>query len=327
MSTSKWNQRLLELDTYLKTTMGLTTIDSFDDIKTLVGILKGRYHDKSRDIGRLISPENLEQMASMALEIYAIRNPCFKRELRSNIRNYCDQLYLHNDELQVKSAPVVQIPILMAIAKRLWSAPLTNRRQAQYKKRAAATALAICCFTGNRWIDTMRLKWNDIQMSLNDEKDLIFVLFGMRITKTSNTGKKPIWCSMYQNKVDGLCPFVLLQRWWVFTGRKQQGFLFPKGSTHADGTILFYQIQCEADAMNLPLRPTKHTPRNTLVATLFSMGVSLEEIRRRFNWCTHSEMPFRYVKHRLDKLPTAVSFSLAHEAQHNAFSVQDDFVF
>ena len=81
-----------------------------------------------------------------------------------------------------------------------------------------------------------------------------------------------------------------------------------------------------ATKQEMEIIPQKHTPRNTLVATLFDMNFTLEEIRRKFSWVSASEMPFRYVRYRLDKLPKSVSFSLSREAQTNGFAGQDAYL-
>lgn len=321
---SRWNTELEKLRITLQQD-GQLIIHNYDDVDKLGKYLIELYNQKNDKHAKILSPASLKRMEGQAIEILGIHSPCLKRELKRQIDRHCKHVYLHQ-EVMSKSAPIIPIPTMMELAWRLWQATTPVQRGSSYRRKAAATAIAISCFTGNRWGDTTRLKWQDLRLSKDPQSGLIFIFFHMRVTKTGNTGTAPIWASMYQNKTYKMCPYELLHCWWRYTGRKQSGFLFPQGDTCMDSEKLFYPVRRMAIKLNMDPAPQKHTARNTLVATLFAMKVPLEEIRRRFNWTSTSEMPFRYVRHHLDRLPQSVSYGLAQRLQNNDLPAQDNFL-
>ena len=60
---------------------------------------------------------------------------------------------------------------------------------------------------------------------------------------------------------------------------------------------------------------------------MMTMGFSLDDIRRQFNWLPDSEMPFRYCNHKLNKMPEAVAVSLSRLLiKHKEIAFQKNFL-
>lgn len=309
-TASRWNKDMDQLETQLRI-IGFSQVSNYDDVAKLATQLMELYHNKNLDRNKIISPNWLRHAAEQVTEIYALKGK-LKRDLKKRINDEIrDTMLDHGDEVEITPAPCVPIPTLMMLAWKLWDAKTPVQTGAIFNRRAAATALAICTYTGNRWIDTIRLRWEDMTISQDSEDEKKFIFFKLRITKSTDAGLRPIWASMYENGVNGMCPFELLSKWWIFTGKKKHGFMFFENRSFMNGTAVFYQVKSLAVRLQLDPVPRKHSPRNTLVATLFQMGFSLEEIRRRFNWTITSEMPIHYLKYRLDKLPNSVAAKLA----------------
>ena len=160
-------------------------------------------------------------------------------------------------------------------------------------------------------------------MQIDKNEGLWFVFFRMRIAKTTFSRKRPIWCSMYSTNLKFYCPVEILLLWWEFTGWKKEGFLFANGDSHDNGDSAYYQMQRIARKHKFEVTPTKHTPRNTLVATMFQLGFSLDAIRRKFNWVMSSEMPHHYLAYKLDKMPTEIAHTLARSLKSRDLDFQD----
>ena len=322
--SSPWNNAMEKLQSKLETDYNIKTVTCDKDVQSLYEAIVNIYQKKNLSAGTVQSTENLLRMMQQSFDIFQLDTKK-RRDLRININHAAKEYELEYD-LAVRQAPVIQIPKLMKLAWVMWFPEAKPQRGSLYKRRAGATILALCTFTGNRWIDTCRLKWDDIK--LEKSNGLWFAFFRMRISKTTFGSRRPIWCSMYATNIKGCCPVEMLVMWWKFSGRKRSGFLFPDHATYDDGDGPYNQVKAVAlryaNKLQLAHVPSKHSPRNTLVATMFHLGFSLDAIRRKFNWVTTSDMPHHYLSFKLDKVPTAIARTLSMSLQTNTLQFQND---
>ena len=321
---SPWTIAMEKLQVILFNQYNLRVVSNDAELRSLFDAIMDIYDVKNASVGNVQSTDNLVRMMNLSFTIYNLSDT-FKRDLRININRGAAQYQLDND-LSIKQAPVVPIELLMELAWKLWSPETTEKvqRGSLYKRRAAATILALCTFTGNRWIDSCRLRWEDLKME--KEQGLWFVFFKMRVNKTTFSKRRPIWCSLYATDEQGLCAVELLLLWWEFSGCKQHGFLFPDRDSHDNGDAPFHQMRKIAKSMRLAVLPSRHTPRNTLVASMFQLGYGLDAIRRKFNWVVTSEMPHHYLSYKLDKIPTSIARTLALSLKSKDLDFQNDFM-
>ena len=321
---SPWNTAMDKLKEKLHIQYDISTVAGDKDVEKLFEAIVDIYQLRNLEVGSTQSTENLTKMMTQAFAIFEL-NAQQKRDLRININRVAKEYELEYD-LAIRQAPVIPIPKLMQLAWALWYPQEKVQKGSLYKRRAGATILAICAFTGNRWIDTCRLKWEDLK--LEKSNGLWFAFFKMRVSKTTFGSRRPIWCSMYETTTKRQCPIEMLVMWWRFTGQKQAGFLFPNHATHDNGDGPYNQVRTVAtklaSELQLAQAPSKHTPRNTLVATMFHLGFSLDAIRRKFNWVTDSDMPHHYLSFKLDKVPSAIARTLSLTVHFNALEFQNE---
>ena len=153
---SPWNVAMDKLQNDLHINYNIESVNDDISLQNLFNAIMDIYDKRNAEFGSVQSTDNLQRMMSQSFTIFSL-DERQKRDLRININRGAVQYELDHD-LAIKPAPVLPIPKMMELVWKLWN-PDTNEkvhRGSLYKRRAAATTLAICAFTGNRWIDTCR---------------------------------------------------------------------------------------------------------------------------------------------------------------------------
>lgn len=312
---TKWNKNQNHLKALLKDDFGLTldcsTSPNFTE--DLIEALMDIYNAKCAASGLTLRTNNLTQMGKQACEIFNFTKEQY-RDIRTHLKRVAAQINEDND-LDIKSAPVISISEMMSLAKELWNSTNPMQRGSKYKRRAAATAIALATYSGLRWVDVTRLKWEDLQIQRNRENSPIFLRIRLRRNKTTMDNERRLTVTIAATANVSLCPLKYLKKWWHFTGRQLRGYVFPVNtSTHMLGDQLIYQARKMALRLNWSVLPGKHTCRVSLVVHLFDKGFTIDEICRHFHWAPNSAMPFRYLSDRLEQREGAIAQALADEA-------------
>ena len=295
-ATSRWNTELLALKHLLRTEYGILQVRSTKDLETLYNAVKNIYHRKSARSGRILQPSALTRAMFQAIEIYRIVNPCLVRDLKLRTRRLVEKILLEYD-LEIKAAPIFTLQDFFELAHFMWKAKGVQKGST-FKIRAAATAMVVAACTGNRWIDTMRLRWEDVRIF---EQNNVFVQFRLRILKNNIEKIGPAYNSIKLNEEPQFCAVRLLKRWWDFSGRNQHGFIFATKERALQTNAVFCFIPKLAKQAGWTRLPGKHSMRNSLVKFMFQQNFSLDEIRRQFNWAVNSQMPIRYLRNHMDQ--------------------------
>lgn len=304
---SVWNRELRALKELIQPVRHLLYQNNACNIQASADFLIKFYENKSLAAGRTLGIYILERAEAQLNEIFKLE-AVDRRDLRAIISEFVTKTVLEND-LEIQSAPVIPIRTILQLAEDMWTTIL-SRKGSTFKARAAATAMSICAVTGNRWIDTLRLRWEDLK--LFNRSGAIYAEFRLRIIKTCRNNTQPIYTTFRSVKSGRHCPVKRLIAWWHFSGRPAHGFVFPDtGNSHFDSSNLFYFVKSAAKRSGMDPLPAKHTFRNTLVMTMFDLDFSLDEIRRQFHWATDSEMPIRYLRNRLDQRNTGFAAKLS----------------
>ena len=221
--------------------------------------------------------------------------------------------------LKTKQAPFITTIRALQIANALWDdesrGPGISDFTIRTRKRAAL-ALILAAYSGGRWIDIHRLKWEDLQKSKTST--MTFIMAEMRMSKNNLCNEVPqrlVWArTKYTDSPDN--PISWLKKYWVREGKPRKGFIFdPKqGQTQIKnwGNATILHVQRQAKRLNIPKSeiPTKHSARVTMAVTLFNMGTNENRINRFLNWKT-PRMQERYINTRDSQLSGAPAHRLA----------------
>ena len=230
--------------------------------------------------------------------------------------------------LKTKQANFISTPVAIKIATKLW----TNRRKhGESTKKKAAVALMMASFTGGRWVDIHRLRWEDLRKSRTST--MLFITAEMRLSKNNLLNDVPqrlTWArSLNDESVDN--PITWIHRLWVYQGKPKSGFMFkaPGHTTPIErwGDSTIKQVIGAAEELNIPSSelPSKHSPRVTMAVTLFNMGTKKHRINRFMNWKT-SRMQERYINTRDSQLPGAPAHQLATISSTDLGRIQKDLI-
>ena len=221
--------------------------------------------------------------------------------------------------LKTKQAPFITTIMALKIANILWTDDKISRGKgwkAIRTRKRAATALVLAAYTGGRWVDIHRLKWEDLRTSKTPSQT--FLTAEMRMSKNNLCNEVPqrlTWArSSDTDSPDN--PINWLLKYWESEGKPKKGFIFqPDNDTTpiekwGDATIK--QVRRVAKELKMPKseRPGKHSPRVTMAVTLFNLGVKKSRINRFMNWKT-PQMQERYINTRDAQLSGAPAHRLA----------------
>lgn len=239
--------------------------------------------------------------------------------LEKRLENLIDAvIYKINMEfnLKTKQAPFITTVRALQIANALWQDDKISRGvgwKAIRTRKRASTALVLAAYTGGRWIDIHRLKWEDLKISKTPTKT--FLIAEMRMSKNNLCNEVPqrlSWArSPDTDSPDN--PINWLMKYWETEGKPKKGFIFrPDIDTPIEkwGNATIKQVQKAAKNLKVPEIPTKHSPRVTMAVTLFNMGVKKSRINRFMNWKT-SQMQERYINTRDAQLSGAPAHRLS----------------
>ena len=218
--------------------------------------------------------------------------------------------------LKTKQANFISTPLAIKIATILWTDSIPRKRHGERTRKKAAAAIMMAAFSGGRWIDIHRLRWEDLKKSRTST--MLFITAEMRMSKNNLCNEVPqrlTWARpLNDESTDN--PITWIHRLWVYQGKPRMGFMFPpeRPTTPIErwGDATLKQVRNTADGLNIPKSelPSKHSARVTMSVTLFNMGVSEHRLNRFMNWKT-SRMQERYINTRDSKLPGAPAHQLA----------------
>ena len=218
--------------------------------------------------------------------------------------------------LKTKQANFISTPLAIKIATILWTEDHPRRRRGDKTRKKAATALMMAAFTGGRWIDIHRLKWEDLKKSRTST--ILFISAEMRLSKNNLRNEVPqrlTWARpLNDESLDN--PITWIQRLWVYQGRPRSGFIFqpenPSTPIERWGDATIKQVRRIASFLNVPKSelPSMHSTRVTMAVTLFNMGTKKHRLNRFMNWKT-SRMQERYINTRDSQLAGAPAHQLA----------------
>ena len=231
--------------------------------------------------------------------------------------------------LKTKQAPFITTIRALEIANALWNDNQVRRgrglRAIRTGKRAA-TALVMAAYSGGRWIDIHRLKWEDLRTTKTPSQT--FLIAEMRMSKNNTCNEVPqrlSWARSHETDSPDN-PINWLLKFWEYEEKPRKGFIFkPDIDTPIEkwGDATIKQVRNMAGRLRIPKPelPTKHSTRVTMAVTLFNMGVKKNRINRFMNWKT-SQMQERYINTRDAQLSGAPAHRLATISTESLQTVQ-----
>ena len=231
--------------------------------------------------------------------------------------------------LKTKQAPFITTVRALQIAHNLWNDDIVRRGRgprAIRTGRRAATALVLAAYSGGRWIDLHRLKWEDLRKTKTPTQT--FLIAEMRMSKNNTCNEVPqrlSWARSHETDSPDN-PINWLLKYWEYEGKPRTGFIFkPDIETAIEkwGDATIKQVRNAAKRLNIPESeiPSKHSARVTMAVTLFNMGVKKSRINRFMNWKT-SQMQERYINTRDSQLPGAPAHRLSTISSASLQAVQ-----
>ena len=237
-------------------------------------------------------------------------------------------------DLQTKQAPLLRTADAFRIAKFLWDDISRTRGTKPTSiplRKKAATALVLATLTGTRWIDLHRIHWEDIKFTNTGPAMVMWV--NLRMTKNNLCNEVPqrlFWTSSSSTPAFR-DPLMWLKRYWRFKGCPSRGIIFgPNDLTLPDerwGNDTIGQVQRAARLLGFPTDeiPTKHSPRVTMVITLYNLGIESSRINRFLNWKT-DRMQNHYINTRDSMALGAPAHRLATLSASEMSAVQNHFM-
>ena len=255
-------------------------------------------------------PNNMLKRARLFITILKL-NLGQKTELLAIIRNIVKNENLLQAK-PTKHAPIINLEEMMNLANELWSAKTPNYSGSLKKRRMTALQIAICCFSGARWIDSCRVAWHKMEFKKFDHGT--FVKFHLPFSKADpgNFDSKVLTIASVPESPKN-CPVLLLKKYWLFMGKPSHGFVFSCQDTHIMGHITLYQMQTFAKKLGWKVIPTRHTMRVSFCVFLALNGVDRDKILQALNWKFDSHMIQRYVAHHTAQAPDSPTALIARE--------------
>ena len=173
----------------------------------------------------LIKPYSLLRRQDALIEILELKG-ARKLKLKQIIRDFVKNLTLEED-FEVKKAPQIKWEHMFELAKTLFLTKQPKYKGSMLKRKAAAVGLVISLFSGMRWGDIVKIKWQDLRKFTRDGKQ--YLVIKLRATKTvwDASLNQPIFLpflgSKHQFKYK--CPVYYLKKFWIFLGKPRTNFL------------------------------------------------------------------------------------------------------
>ena len=161
----------------------------------------------------------------------------------------------------------------------------------------ASIAYFLATTSGARWIDIMRLRWEDLSFFTTPLTKGIQASMRMSKNNLCNTAPQVLTWTGKNNIGPENNPVAALKRWWRYCGQPRSGYIIgiPNKTPEQVGKSTIYFVQQYARTLNLPI-PTKHSARVSMCVTLYELGTEPGQIDRAMNWKTD-----RMQKHYLNK--------------------------
>ena len=251
--------------------------------------------------------------------------PTYESRLKQLIRNFIMKVNLRFN-MKKHQAPYLGWTKGHTLVKNLWQKPITGRgfrENSQLKRKQAAIALMLAIHSGARWVDVIRLQWQDIRMIRTPTHQLMEI--DLRLTKGNITNEIPQrlqFSSLHTSKTK-YCPIKMLKLYWILMEKPSKGFIVSAPTRHwlneieqeKLGTALINQVQSMAQRLQWPPNeiPTRHSPRVSMVIRLYNLKVPEWQIIKFMNWKT-PEMLHYYVNVRDQRSITAPATRLANSS-------------
>ena len=227
-------------------------------------------------------------------------------------------------------APVIAWEHMRQLAEYLWIEENPKNKGSKYNRKQAATMIFITAFSGARWIDAARLKWEDMRVLTREHRK--FVQIYIRISKTNIEGTSLEAITLPHLPDSTNCPVKALTRWWIYTGKPTAGFIFPchkfglfNYSNYTDGRAAHRNVTAAAEKLGWSVKPFKHTNRKTASVTLAALNVDRLALTRHLRWQPNSPMPDLYIGLYLTNMQNAPASILASNIEQNRLECQRQF--
>ena len=263
--------------------------------------------------------------------------PTQESRLKQLIRSFIIKVNLRFN-MKKHQAPYISWTKGHELVKQLWNKKLTGRGfrvNSQLKRKQAAIALMLAIHSGARWVDIIRLQWQDIRIIETPTHQLMEI--DLRLTKGNLTNDIPQrlqFSSLHTCKTK-YCPIKMLKLFWILMDKPSIGFIVSAPTRQwlneieqeKLGISLINQVQQMARRLQWPESqvPTKHSPRVSMVIRLYNLKVPEWQIIKFMNWKT-SEMLHYYVNVRDQRSASAPATRLANSSIE-ALEFSEEFLF
>ena len=263
--------------------------------------------------------------------------PTHESRLQQLIRRFIMRINLRFN-MKKHQAPYLSWTKGHLLVNKLWFLPLAGRgikNESSMLRKQAAVALMLALHSGARWVDVMRLQWQDVRIIQTPTHQLMEI--DLRLSKGNITNDIPqrLQFSSLKTCRTAYCPIKFLKLFWILMDKPLAGFIISAPTrrwlTEIElekiGTSLINQVQAMARRLGWPSqeRPTKHTPRVSMVIRLYNLQVPEWQIIKFMNWKT-PEMLHYYVNVRDQRSLSAPATRLAN-ASIQALEFSEEFLF
>lgn len=212
-----------------------------------------------------------------------------KKRYEQRIRELIIKLNL-KFKLQTKQAPFITWESAFKIANELWQDNVLgrgHRASALYKRKASSIAYLLATTSGQRWIDIMRLRWEDLMFFNTATTRGVQASLRMSKNNLCNSTPQVATWSGKPHESPTTSPVAALKRWWNFNNQPRCGYIlsYPNKTPEQVGDSTIYYVQTYAEKLGLTV-PTKHSPRVSMCLTQYELGVEPGRIDRSLNWKT-----------------------------------------
>ena len=255
-------------------------------------------------------------------------------EIQNKIREHCAGYQIRYGRAK-KSAPSIHYAKMMNLANHIKNKHPGHGRMAPVKAlkfKMISLMYKLSCAGGLRWIDTVRLRWEDVSCSYPyvNGRQFCHINIMIRITKADFTGSRSLNSSFRQiPSKPNLCPVLELLQFWEFQKKPVHGFIFqcsqmPKGQHgHVCANALHataHRIAVKELHWRTP--PTKHTPRVSALRHQTALQVPMERIPGMFHWVKNSEMPEHYLGRSFAEASNGPAALFAADAENDFPALQ-----